>query len=91
METLKQNGVNVLEVFYCSHVRNQNFVCIKQKPGLINQAITKYPDIDLSQSFYVGDYLCDMQLAKSFSLASYGMNILCKNEVHSLIDIAKFL
>ncbi len=91
LKTLKQRGISVLDIFYCPHVRNQNCDCIKPKPGLINQAITKYPDIDLSKSFYVGDSLCDMKLANKFDLKFYGINMPCKNGLDSLIDIIKFL
>lgn len=91
LKILKQNEINVLDVFYCPHTRNQNCDCIKPKPGLINQALRKYSNIKLNSSFYVGDSLCNMQLAKRFNLTFYGINISCKNEMHSLIDIIKFL
>lgn len=91
LQTLNQNNVNVLDVFYCPHARSQNCNCIKPNPGLINQALFKYANINLSQSFYVGDSLCDMQLAKSFDLKFYGINISCENKIHFLSDIIKFL
>ncbi len=34
LKTLNQNGINVLDVFYCPHAKNQNCNCIK--PGLIS-------------------------------------------------------
>lgn len=91
LKVLKQNGISVLDIFYCPHARSQNCNCMKPNPGLINKALSKYTDIDLSKSFYVGDSLCDEQLAQSFNLTFYGINILCKNEIHSLSDIIKFL
>lgn len=91
LKALKQNDINVLDIFYCPHARSQNCNCMKPNPGLINKALSKYPDIDLSKSFYVGDSLCDKQLAQSFNLTFYGINILCKNKIHSLSDIIKFL
>lgn len=78
LKILKQNVVDILDVFYCSHARSENCECIKPNPGLINQALNKYPDIDLKESFYVGDSLCDMQLAESFNLMFYGINLPCK-------------
>ena len=91
LETLKQNKIRILDVFYCPHARKQNYDCMKPHPGLINQSIAKYPDIDLNESFYVGDSLCDKKLAQSFNLKFYGINIPCKSEIHSLKDIIIFL
>lgn len=91
LKTLKQNNVDVLDVFYCPHARSENCKCIKPNPGLINQALHKYPSIDLRRSFYVGDSLCDRELAKSFNLTFYGINLPCKNKVSSLIEVKSFL
>lgn len=91
LKTLKRNGVDILDVFYCPHARSENCKCIKPNPGLINQALHKYPDIDLKESFYVGDSLCDMQLAKSFNLMFYGINLPCKNQVNALSQVKTLL
>ena len=89
LKILNGNDVNILDVFYCPHARNQNCNCRKPNPGLINQALNKYPSIDLDESFYVGDSLCDMQLAKNFNLTFYGINIPCENKIKSLEEIIK--
>lgn len=91
LKTLKQNGINVLDIFYCPHARSQNCDCIKPKPGLINQALTKYTDIDLSSSFYIGDSGCDRELAEKFNIKFYGINLDCDNNISSLKDVIKFL
>lgn len=91
LKTLKRNGVDILDVFYCPHTRSENCKCIKPNPGLINQALNKYPDIDLKESFYIGDSVCDMKLANIFNLEFYGINISCKNTINSLNEIKKFL
>ena len=80
---------SILDVSHCPHARNQNCNCKKPNPGLINQALNKYPSIDLDESFYVGDSLCDMQLAKNFNLTFYGINIPCENKIKSLEEIIK--
>ena len=91
LKTLKRNGVDILDVFYCPHARSENCKCIKPNPGLINQALHKYPDIDLQESFYVGDSLCDVQLAKSFNLKFFGINLPCKNKINALNQVKIFL
>lgn len=91
LRILKQNEINVLDVFYCPHARNQNCACIKPNPGLINQALRKYSNIKLNSSFYVGDSLCDMQLARKFNIKFYGINLDCDNNISFLKDVIKFL
>lgn len=91
LKTLEQNGINVLDVFYCPHSRIQNCDCIKPKPGLINQALTKYSDIDLGQSFYVGDSNCDKELAEKFNIKFYGINLDCATNIRSLQDMVNIL
>ena len=91
LKILKQNNVDVLDVFYCPHARNENCNCIKPNLGFINRALSKYPDIDLNESFYVGDSLSDKELAESFNLTFYGINLPCKNKISSLIDVKSFL
>ena len=89
LKFLNDNNISILDVFYCPHARNQNCNCKKPNPGLINQALHKSPSIDLDESFYVGDSLCDMQLAKNFNLTFYGINIPCENKIKSLEEIIK--
>ena len=87
LKTLKSHEINILDIFYCPHARNQNCDCMKPKPGLIHQALHKYPDIDLSKSFYVGDSLCDKQLTEHFDLDFYGVNLKCKNSIQALNEV----
>ena len=87
LKILNQNGVSILDIFYCPHSRSKKCDCMKPHPGLINQALHKYPDINLKESFYVGDSLCDMQLAKNFNLKFYGINIPCENKINALNKI----
>lgn len=91
LKTLNQNGINVLDIFCCPHAKSENCDCMKPSPGLINQALHKYPDINLKESFYVGDSVCDMKLANIFNLEFYGINISCKNTINSLNEIKNFL
>lgn len=91
LKALNQNGTSVLDVFYCPHAKNENCDCMKPSSGLINQALYKYPNVNLKESFYVGDSVCDMKLASNFNLKFYGINMFCKNTINSLNEIKKFL
>ncbi len=75
LKELKKAGVCILDVFYCPHARTDNCSCIKPKTGLILQALSKYPEIELPNSFIVGDSLCDIQLAENMNIPAYGINV----------------
>lgn len=75
LDTLAKNGVSVLDVFYCPHARRDNCDCCKPRTGMIAQAISKYPDIDMSQSFMCGDSAADMKCAYEAGLRFIGIGI----------------
>lgn len=75
LSALGDAGISILDVFYCPHSRNEECDCMKPKTGLIKQALEKYPDIELSSAFVVGDSLCDMQMAEQMKLAAYGISL----------------
>ena len=75
LEKLEAFGVSVLDTFFCPHSRGSGCGCCKPEPGLILQALAKYPDIDLSRSFLAGDSWRDRELARRFSLEFYGVNM----------------
>lgn len=91
LKVLKQNDIDILDIFYCPHAKNENCKCIKPNPGLINQALSKYTNIDMSKSFYAGDSICDKELAQKFNLKFYGIDIECECSVSSLKDIISFI
>lgn len=62
------------DIFFCPHHFNKkdkgneyNCECICRKPkiGLIIQALEKYQDIDMSQSYMVGDRASDIRMGKN--------------------------
>ncbi len=60
-------GGDILDVFYCPHTPEDGCICRKPKPDLFNQAAEKY-GIDLSDKWYIGDKLSDVEAAKSASM-----------------------
>jgi D-glycero-D-manno-heptose 1,7-bisphosphate phosphatase len=83
---LSNRGVNILDIFYCPHARNEQCSCSKPKTGLIEQAISKYPGIDLTKSFIIGDSLCDIQLAGNLNMPSYGIRVKADIPGNTVID-----
>ena len=66
-------GVDVFDIFYCPHKVTECCNCFKPKTGLIEQAIKKYPSIELETSIMVGDSICDLELAEKMDLDFYGI------------------
>lgn len=65
------NGVKILETLYCPHHKNGiikeysiNCECRKPKTGLIEKVAKKY-NIDISNSYVIGDKDSDIQLGKN--------------------------
>jgi D-glycero-D-manno-heptose 1,7-bisphosphate phosphatase len=67
INTLIQSKLPVREIFVCYHDDIDNCTCRKPKPGLILQAAEKY-DIDLTQSWIVGDRWKDIAAGQAVGL-----------------------
>jgi len=61
---LKSKKINILEVFFCPHLPEDNCKCRKPKPGLYKDAITKF-NINVNSSYSIGDKETDIIAAKS--------------------------
>jgi D-glycero-D-manno-heptose 1,7-bisphosphate phosphatase len=59
----EQHGLELLDVFYCPHDRNQ-CECRKPKPGMLLEAARRHA-IDLNQSWMIGDSLKDVEAGKA--------------------------
>lgn len=70
LKQLKQQGINILDVFYCPHAPQAECSCRKPQPGMLLQAQQKYPELDLSNAFMVGDKLSDLEAADRAGVGS---------------------
>lgn len=68
------------DVFICFHRRDDNCGCMKPKPGLLLEAAKKW-NIDLSQSYLVGDTKDDAVAAKAAGCTSILLNTDYNNSV----------
>jgi D-glycero-D-manno-heptose 1,7-bisphosphate phosphatase len=57
---IERAGGRVDGVYICPHAPDENCACRKPRPGMILQAATEL-DIDLGQSFLIGDALSDLE------------------------------
>jgi histidinol-phosphate phosphatase family protein len=60
---LARHGAHVDAIYYCPHHPDDNCDCRKPKPKMVLQAAEDL-DIDLSQSYVIGDDQKDMELAR---------------------------
>jgi D-glycero-D-manno-heptose 1,7-bisphosphate phosphatase len=64
LSKFQENDIDILDVFYCPHIPDDNCNCRKPKIGMFEQAKEKY-SIDLEKSIMIGDKNSDMLFAKN--------------------------
>lgn len=74
--SLADKGVDLDGIYFCPHHPEKGIGdykqacdCRKPRPGMINSAV-KHLDIDLSQSFLVGDKVSDLKAGKTAGVAT---------------------
>ena len=66
-ELLRAEGIEIRDFLFCPHTPEEGCRCRKPGTELLERFAKQYP-IDLSNSWVVGDRLCDVQLARNFNL-----------------------
>ena len=61
---LAEDGARIDGIYYCPHHPDDDCECRKPKPKMILQAAEEH-DIDIKQSFMVGDMLMDIQVGQN--------------------------
>lgn len=69
VKRLKEKGAVVNGVYICPHHPDENCGCRKPKPGMILQAKKDF-NIDIKNSYMVGDMQSDIDLAKNVGIKS---------------------
>ena len=85
---LKDNNIEILDIFFCPHGPDDKCKCRKPMPGLFIAAEKKY-DIDKSNSWMIGDKESDIEAANNFGILN---TVLFESEVsnHPIESSAKF-
>ena len=60
---LKDNNTSIDDFYFCPHIPDENCQCRKPNPGMLIKAVQDH-DIDMNQSFMIGDSLTDVQAAQ---------------------------
>ena len=63
----KLNG-KIDKIYFCPHLDTENCNCRKPNPGMINQAIADFPEIDLQNSYLIGDSDSDIEAGNRMKL-----------------------
>ena len=84
------------DVFYCLHDDSDLCNCRKPAPGLFKQAVKKW-DIDLQNSYMIGDTWKDIEAARNANITSllldraYNLNCESPNRINSLEEIFNYI
>ena len=65
----KNQGISILDTFHCPHLPEFNCHCRKPKPGMLIAAKNKH-NIDMAQSWMIGDKETDSEAAKSAGITN---------------------
>ena len=89
LEQFKNQGIKILNVFFCPHDPESNCDCRKPKPGMFNQANDKY-GIDMENSWLIGDKEADIASANAAGIQN---TVLVKSghEINEKNSKAKFI
>ena len=63
----KLNG-KIDKIYFCPHLDTENCNCRKPNPGMINQAIADFPEIDCQNSYLIGDSDSDIEAGNRMNL-----------------------
>jgi D-glycero-D-manno-heptose 1,7-bisphosphate phosphatase len=65
----EKNGISIADIFYCPHAVDAGCECRKPKPGMLLEGAKKF-DIDLTQSWMIGDRMSDIEAGKAVGCQS---------------------
>jgi histidinol-phosphate phosphatase family protein len=85
LNELSKAGAHIDAIFYCPHSPDDKCGCRKPKPGLLIQA-SKELNIDLSNSWLIGDSDGDLQAGKAV-----GCKVFQVTEKNNLINIVRVI
>ena len=63
LKEFSTRDIQIEKIYYCAHSPEDNCNCRKPAIGMIEQAIMEYPNINLDNSYMIGDKNSDINLA----------------------------
>ncbi len=68
LELLGKQKIYIKDILFCPHTDEDNCNCRKPKPGMLVQALEKYPQIDKNKSWIIGDSIRDIQAGEKLQI-----------------------
>ncbi len=62
---LLPSNLHLDKIYHCPHLKEDNCICRKPKPGMALMAKNDFPEIELTSSIMIGDSQSDMEFAKN--------------------------
>jgi len=106
LSEVESHGGQIIDIFFCPHRPDENCICRKPKPAMIEAAALRYK-VDISKSIMVGDSLKDIQCAHNAGCSHAILvrtgngkkteNLLAENKLQvsfigdCLLDVAKWI
>lgn len=72
---LNRHDIEVFDIYYCPHAIREDCSCSKPRAGMIRQALKNHPQINLCESFMIGDSNVDIELAINMSMIGFGIGV----------------
>ena len=94
LNKFSKNKIEILKVYHCPHSPTENCDCRKPNIGMIKDSCKEF-DIDLENSWLIGDKLSDIQTAINANIRNYILisskkeNIPTANSLFDTINIIK--
>ena len=70
LDRFKEHEINILKVYFCPHSPEEKCRCRKPNIGMIENACKDF-DIDLDNSWLIGDKITDIQTAINANIKNY--------------------
>ena len=67
-ERIEKLGGKINKIYYCPHLQDMDCMCRKPKSGMIEQAIIDFPEINIENSYLIGDSDSDIKAGKKMNL-----------------------
>ena len=67
-ERIEKLGGKINKIYYCPHLKDMDCICRKPKSGMIEQAIIDFPEINIENSYLIGDSDSDIKAGKRMNL-----------------------
>ena len=89
LRDIKAAGGRIDKIYYCTSVNNDN-PNRKPKPGMIWEAQTDFPEIDLKKSLVIGNNLSDMEFGRNAGIHTVFVMTTHPEQTlpHPLIDLS---